>query len=203
MGSRTAAAAARAYSPAELVDRIHARDEAAWRDLTTEYEPLLRWIARQHRLSAEETADVIQLTWLRCLEHISQLTHAERLSGWLTTICRRECLQLATRKRREAPLTELDAARLVSDRDGDHDPCAEVARRDEHDRLRRAVTALPGRQRTVVVELLRPERQSYRDLSRRLGLPVGSIGPTWQRALVRLRQDPALAEESAETAAAS
>jgi len=201
MESRTASATARACSPAELVGRIRARDEAAWRELITEYEPLLRWIARQHRLSAEETADVIQVTWLRCLEHIDQLTHAERLSGWLTTICRRECLQLATRKRREAPLTEPDAARLVSDRDGDRDPCAEVARRDEHARLRRAVTALPGRQRTVVVELLRPGRESYRDLSHRLGLPVGSIGPTWQRALIRLRHDPGLADVSAEAAA--
>ena len=202
MRSRTATTTC-AYSPAELVDRIRARDEAAWRDLTTDYEPLLRWIARQYRLSAEETADVIQLTWLRCLEHIGQLAQAERLSGWLTTICRRECLQQATRKPREMPLSDLDAGRLVNDRDGDGDPCVEVARRDEHERLRRAVTALPGRQRTVVVELLRPERPSYRDLSERLGLPVGSIGPTWQRALIRLRHDPALIEESAQAAVAS
>jgi DNA-directed RNA polymerase specialized sigma24 family protein len=55
---------------------------------------------------------------------------------------------------------------------------------------------LPARQRTVLVELLRREDQSYLDLSRRLGLPVGSIGPTRQRAVSRLRLDPRIADLS-------
>jgi len=38
----------------------------------------------------------------------------------------------------------------------------------------------------------------YLDLSRRLGLPVGSIGPTRQRAISRLRLDPRIAEMSSE-----
>jgi hypothetical protein len=50
----------------------------------------------------------------------------------------------------------------------------------------------------VLVELLREERQSYLELSRRLGLPVGSIGPTRQRAVIRLRLDPRLADLSSE-----
>jgi RNA polymerase sigma factor (sigma-70 family) len=159
-----------------------------------QYAPLLRWFARQHALSAEDVADVVQLTWLRCLEHIGQLAEPERLRGWLTTICRRECVHLAARNRREVPLADLDAARVDGDAAGESDPCEEVARRDEDDRLRRAVTALPQRQRTVLVEVLGRERQSYIDLSRRLGVPVGSIGPTCQRAVLRLRRDPLLAD---------
>jgi len=193
MKSRTA----RARGWAELVDRIRAGDDLAWRDLVDQCEPLLRWVARRHGMSHEDTDDVIQLTWMRCVEHIDQLTDAERLRGWLTTICRRECIQLATKKRREVPFNDLDVTQLLEDREGASDPCAEVARRDERERLHHAITALPDRQRTVVVELLRPERQSYHDLSQRLGLPVGSIGPTWLRALNRLRRDPRLAEVSA------
>ena len=45
-----------------------------------------------------------------------------------------------------------------------------------------AIVALPERQRMVVVEVLRREGKSYLELSHRLGLPVGSIGPTRQRA---------------------
>jgi RNA polymerase sigma factor (sigma-70 family) len=200
MKSEAAAATTLARSSAGLVDRIRAGDDSVWRDLVDQYEPLLGWLARRHGLSAEDAADVVQLTWLRCLEHIDQLADPDRLRGWLCTICRRECIQLATRKRREVLLTELDMAQLVDDRDGERDPCTEVARRDEHDRLHHAITALPDRQRTVLVELLRPERPSYLDLSHRLGLPVGSIGPTWQRALVRLRQDPQLADSPADLA---
>ena len=68
-------------------------------------------------------------------------------------------------------------------------------------RLRIMVTmaTLPERQRMVVVEVLRREDRSYLDLSHRLGLPVGSIGPTRQRALTRLRHDPRLADLSSAT----
>jgi RNA polymerase sigma factor (sigma-70 family) len=188
-----------AHSLAELVDQIRARDDSVWRDLIDRYEPLLRSIARGRGLSAEDALDAMQLTWLRCLQHIDQLTHADRLGGWLTTICRRECNQLIAKTRREVPLTEPDAAWLIGDRHEECDPCAEVARRDEHDRLYRAITALPDRQRMVLAELLRPESQSYLDVSHRLGLPLGSIGPTWQRAVIRLRRDPRLAGPAAET----
>jgi len=66
--------------------------------------------------------------------------------------------------------------------------------RDSRARLNRAITALPDRQRLVLLELLEREGHGYLDVSQRLGLPVGSIGPTWQRALDRLRRDPELAD---------
>ena len=197
--SQTATAPALAPDPADLVDRIRAGDESAWRELSDQYEPLLRWLGRQHGLSAEDTADVIQLTWLRCLEHIDQLAHKEKLGSWLATICRRECMRLATNGRRETPLSEPDMASLMTGQGGECDPCAEVLRGDERHRLYTAIMALPERQRMVVVEVLKREDRSYLDLSRRLGLPVGSIGPTRQRALTRLRRDPRLAGLSSAT----
>jgi RNA polymerase sigma factor (sigma-70 family) len=197
--SQTATAPAPAPDPADLVDRIRAGDESAWRELSDQYEPLLRWLARQHGLSAEDAADVIQLTWLRCLEHIDQLAHKDRLGSWLATICRRECIRLATSGRREVPLTEPDMAPLMAGQGSQWDPCDEVLRGDERRRLYSAIMALPERQRMVVVEVLTREDRSYIDLSHRLGLPVGSIGPTRQRALTRLRRDPRLAGLSSAT----
>ena len=194
MQSEAAAESALARKTRELVSRVRAGDESVWREMSDRYEPLLRWIARQCRLSAEDTDDVVQLTWLHCLEHINQLTDPDRLSGWLATICRRECIRLATKGRREVPLCGPDLARLI---DNDHvqgDPYVKVADRDQHRRLYKAISALPERQRTLLVELLRQEGQSYLDLSQRLGLPVGSIGPTRQRAVTRLRLDPHLAD---------
>jgi RNA polymerase sigma factor (sigma-70 family) len=198
MKSEADAESALARKSAELVSRIRAGDESVWRDMSDQHEPLLRWIARQCRLSPEDTDDAIQLTWLRCLEHIDQLTETARLRGWLATICRRECIWLATKGRREIPLSEPDLTRLIDDGRGDDDPYVKVAARDQHDRLYHAILALPERQRTLLVELVRQEGQSYRDLSRRLGLPMGSIGPMRQRAVARLRLDPQLANPSAE-----
>ena len=198
MRSETAAKSASAYSPDELVAGICARDESAWRVMTEKYEPMLRWLARQCGLSAEDAGDAVQLTWLRCLEHIDQLADADRLSGWLGTICRRECIRLASKARREVPLGAPEMGQLIDDRREECDPCIEAALRDQYRRLNLAIMALPERQRTVLVELLRREDQSYLDLSRRLGLPVGSIGPTRQRAVSRLRLDPRIADLSSE-----
>jgi RNA polymerase sigma factor (sigma-70 family) len=189
---KTAGTPAPGVSQEELVAGIRAGDDAAWRALRERYEPLLRWLARQCGLSAEDAADAVQLTWLRCLEHIGQLSDADRLSGWLATICRRECIRLAAKGRWEVPFSTPDMAQLAADRHEESDPCAEVALRDQCTRLHRAIMALPDRQRAVLAELLKREDQSYLDLSRRLGIPVGSIGPTRQRAVSRLRLDPRL-----------
>lgn len=183
---------------AELVRRIRNGDGSAWRELVDHYEPLLRRLARQYRLSGQDMDDAIQLTWLRCLEHIDQITHADRLRGWLATVCRRESIRLVTKGRREVALGGQSVTRLVDQGQEERDPGAEMARRDAHDRLSRAITALPEKQRLVLIELLNEENRGYLDLSRRLGLPVGSIGPTRQRAIARLRQDPRLAGLSLE-----
>lgn len=182
--------------PGELVRRIRAEDGSAWRELVDRYEPLLRRLTRQYRLSGQDADDAVQFTWLRCLEHMDQLARDDRIGAWLATICRRECLRLATRGRREVAIGESAVTRLIDSEHEEGDPGAEMARRDEHARLSLAITALPERQRSVLLELVRREGQSYLDLSQRLGLPVGSIGPTWQRALARLRRDPRLADVS-------
>jgi RNA polymerase sigma factor (sigma-70 family) len=198
MESKTAAKSAPAYSPEELIAGLRARDESAWRAMSERYEPLLRWHARHCGLSAEDAGDAVQLTWLCCLEHIAQLTDADRLHSWLVTICRRECIRLATRARCEVPLSAPDMAQLIDDGREECDPCAAAVLRDQCNCLYLAIMALPERQRTILIELLRREDQSYLDLSRRLGIPLGSIGPTRRRAVSRLRLDPRIAALSSE-----
>ena len=183
-------------NPAEFVERIRAGDPFAWREMADQYERTLRRIARQYRLSDQDVDDAVQITWLLCLEHIDQLANPGRLPSWLATICRRECLRLATRERREVLIGESAITWLVDSNQEEQDPSVEAADRDDRARLNRAIAALPDRQRTVLLELLGREGCSYVDISRHLGLPVGSIGPTWQRAVTRLRRDPELAELS-------
>jgi RNA polymerase sigma factor (sigma-70 family) len=183
-----------ADNSAELVERIRAGDTSAWCELVREYEPMMRRIASQYRLSRQDADDAIQLAWLRCLEHLDQLTRADRLRAWLNTICRRECLRLATRERREVPLGESTVTWLIDRSQEEHDPFTTTALRDEQARLSQAITALPDRQRLVLLELLEREGHGYVDIARCLGLPIGSIGPTWRRALTRLRRDPGLAD---------
>ena len=59
--------------------------------------------------------------------------------------------------------------------------------------MRAAVGRLPGRQRMLLSTFLRRPAASYDEISAALDMPVGSIGPTRERALSRLRDDSALA----------
>jgi RNA polymerase sigma factor (sigma-70 family) len=192
-GTESAIRSTLADDPAEFIERVRTGDAAAWRELVNEHEPMMRRIARQYRLQGQDADDVIQLVWLRCLEHLDQLAHADRLRSWLNTICRRECLRLATREPRDIPLGESTVTGLIDRSRQEHDPFTTAALRDDQARLGRAITALPDRQRLVLLELLEQEGRGYADISRRLDLPIGSIGPTWTRALTRLRRDPGLA----------
>jgi RNA polymerase sigma factor (sigma-70 family) len=194
MKSGIAMRPAPADDSAELVGRMRRGDASAWREVVDRYEPLLRRFACRNGLSADDADDAVQLTWLRCVGHLGQLTQADRLRAWLISICRRESVHLAIRARRELQLSEPEAALLINDGTAEGDPCGEVVRRDEHHRLNGAIAALPLRQREVLVEVFNREGESYAELSHRLGLPVGSIGPTCQRAVIRLRNDPRLAE---------
>ena len=83
MKSETAAKSELTLTPGELVAGIRAGDESAWRAMAECYEPLLRRLARRCGLSAADAQDAVQLTWLRCLEHIDQLTDGTgSTAGW-------------------------------------------------------------------------------------------------------------------------
>ena len=50
-----------------------------------------------------DTADVMQNTWLRAFERLETVREPDRLSGWLATTARRECLAVLRRTAREVP----------------------------------------------------------------------------------------------------
>jgi len=187
--------ASRRAADGELVRAALRGDARAWERIVERHQSLLWWVARQFRLSNDDAADVVQLTWLRCLEHLHQLTDEGALSSWLVTICRRECCRLVGRRDAEVLLAEWEDAAQVADWPwtAAPDPCELAARSDERRQLRQAIDRLPGRSRAVLTALLAHEGEGYAEIARDLGVPVGSLGPTRNRALAKLRSDPRLA----------
>lgn len=58
---------------------------------------------------------------------------------------------------------------------------------ERHEALLMGLAELPDRQRSLLMLLLEDPPLPYEEVSARLGLPIGSIGPTRGRALTRLR----------------
>lgn len=180
---------------AELVAAACDRQPGAWRELVSRYEGVVRGVVGSYRLQEADVADAVQNTWLRAVQRLDTVHDVDSLGGWLATVARRECLALLARSRREAP-TEIAEAHVVS---GEPGPEAVVLAEEAHRSVARAVSALPVKRRELIQALFSTNRPDYAEVSRVVGLPVGSIGPTRQRTLrtlrcglVRERQDACL-----------
>ena len=79
-------------SGSDLVRRACAHDPEAWQEIVRRYRGMVGKVARSYRLSDADTADVMQNTWLRAFERLETVREPDRLSGWLATTARRECL---------------------------------------------------------------------------------------------------------------
>ena len=65
--------------------------------------------------------------------------------------------------------------------------------RDRHAALREALMDLPANCQQLLALLTTDPPTPYAEISARLGIPVGSIGPNRSRCLDRLRRHPAIA----------
>jgi RNA polymerase sigma factor (sigma-70 family) len=158
-------------------------DEVAWAELVARYRGLLRATAAGFRLTQAEAEDAAQTTWLQLVQHASQVRDPERLGAWLRITMWRTCLALVRQRQRELPL-----ARPAEDVIDDAPPSEARALRQERDAvLWAAVDRLPIQQRQVVRALFMASEPSYEEISAKLSVPLGSIGPTRGRALGRLR----------------
>ena len=173
---------------AAVVRAAAAGDPAALHRLVTRFEPLLRRVTRSFRLSSWDADDVIQATWLQFLQHGRKLREPSAVSGWLATTARRQSLWLLQRHVRER-LSDDPACDEVGDCAG---PVDELLEAERTALLQGALAQLPQRQRNLMRVLVAQPELSYEEVGQRLGMPVGSIGPTRARSLVRLRGDDGL-----------
>jgi RNA polymerase sigma factor (sigma-70 family) len=168
-----------------VVRAAAAGDSNAFSNLVERFGRRVRAIARVHRLTAHDVEDVMQTTWLRLFQHVGSIRDPDAVGAWLETTARRESLRIIRSSTRER-LTD-DALLLDS-------PVPSVEEQHLAAQARAALPAameqLPDRQRELLAMLLRDPSPSYAEISRTLGIPIGSIGPTRGRCIARLREAP-------------
>jgi RNA polymerase sigma factor (sigma-70 family) len=158
-------------------------DAGAWEVLVGRFTPVMRGVVRGYGLNAADVEDAVQATWTAAFVNIDRLREPEAISGWLLVAARRQALRILERSRRELLTDDQDRV----DRSTDATPESTLLDHEQKETLSAAVSRLPDRQRAVL-DSLNPDI-SYADISRKLNIPIGSIGPTRERALLRLRRD--------------
>ena len=160
-------------------------DGRAWELLVRRYQPYLLRLAASYRIG-EDAHDAVQNTFMRLLEHGTEIRKPEAVKYWLASVLRNECLSLIARRRREKPL-DVDNLDALLPPAGDPAPDSALLSEEGAQYVQEALTRLPARQRELLVMLSDPDT-SYKTIGERMQMPIGSIGPTRQRALARLHE---------------
>jgi RNA polymerase sigma factor (sigma-70 family) len=169
-----------------LVRRAASGDQHAWEGLVEKYGRLIWSITRDFKLVESDAADVFQTTWMRLIEHIDRIQHADRVGSWLASTARNECLRcLANRKRVVLSYGEDTFEEAAASHEPEIDEA--LLAQEQAAVVRQAVTELPQHWQRLMEMLMADPPASYAEISDELGVPVGSIGPTRGRCLARLR----------------
>ena len=170
----------------DLVRAAGGGDFGAWNELVNRFAGMVWTVARRHRLSAADAADVSQTTWLRLVEQLNRIEHPERVGGWLATTARRESLRVLRLAERQVPTADEMFLDLTLPDVVAPDDVVGNAERDRE--LWKVFSQLPSRCQLMLQLLGGDEPLSYAELSEVLDMPVGSIGPTRARCLEHLRR---------------
>jgi len=173
----------------ELITAAVAGNQRAWAALYERYAPLVSAVCRRYRLAPSDVDDVSQVVWMRLVQNLGRLREPRALPGWIVTTGKHEALRVLELRRRTEPADPMIDSRF------DAGPAAAGAaevdenlhryeqRQAVHDGLRQ----LRPEHRQLLLMLTADPQIPYQEISRRLGIPTGSIGPTRARCLRKLR----------------
>ncbi len=161
----------------------------AWATLVDQFSGLVWAVLRSHGLSPADAEDAFQTAWTRFAERLANQDAPDRIGRWLAQTARDEALNIRSRRALEVPVALVREDAIVR-----REP-AELLEPDfeQADRaLWEAFDDLRPICKVLLVMLSAEPALSYAEISAVLGIPIGSIGPTRQRCLERLRRNSRL-----------
>lgn len=169
---------------AELFADWRSGNARAIDDLVRLMTPVLWHVVRAYGLDRPLAEDVVQTTWLALVRGHEKISDFRSISGWLTTAARREAWKVSKRERRADATDNVVLEPMLPVQESAE---TTVTASDEARLLWKAVAALDERCRRLLRVIAFDDRPDYATLAAELDMPVGSIGPTRGRCLVKLR----------------
>jgi RNA polymerase sigma factor (sigma-70 family) len=171
-----------------LVRRCLKKDSRAWSELVDRFQNLVYSVPRRYGLNEEDAADVFQNTFQALLRNLDRIESARTIPKWLAVTASRESLRIKriSAKSMGAEDRGLDLDTVVDYEERSAEENAIHAERS--DLLRRHTQSLNDRCRDLLTMLYLEDEPSYQEISEKLNMPVGAIGPTRARCLEKLRK---------------
>jgi len=165
---------------ATLVAACREGSEPAWGEFVHRFSRLIYAAARRRGLSDADSEEVLQHTMETAWKHLHAMREPAAVRSWLLTTAMRECWRV-WQASAKAPRS-VDAVEEPRRLDPD-----EVDRLERQHLVRRGLDELGEPCRALLLAIFnRSEGERYADVAERLGLPVGSLGPTRGRCFRKL-----------------
>ncbi|MFM9959008.1 MAG: RNA polymerase sigma factor [Phycisphaerales bacterium] len=162
-----------------LIERCLKGDQSAWSALVDQYAGLVYAVARRCGLREDQCDDVAQAVFSTLVRRLSSIREPKALAGWLSMTAQRE----AWRVKKHSAKFEAQSEGAA---DAGPDPSDRFTDLEQAQRVREALAELGHRCQEILKALAASAKPDYAALSQRLGIPMGSIGPTRARCLAKL-----------------
>jgi RNA polymerase sigma factor (sigma-70 family) len=170
-----------------LAARAQSGDAQAWRSLVDHLKGVVWKVLLGFDIPDAERQDAFASTFFRLYERLSTVREPEKLPGWIATTARNEAYALLRSRKRLVPLDEIPMAQAEADTSSDG-----LLETELRKALYRAYCDLPAEGQAMLRALCTDPPLSYEQIGQLLNMPHGSIGPTRQRYIERLRRSPHL-----------
>lgn len=145
-------AALEGWSDEVIVEHILAGETGAYEIVMRRYNQRLYRVALSILKDESESEDVMQDTYVRAFEHLSQFAHRSKFSTWLTRIAVHEALARTRQNRRSDSLEDLASVDgELNMPSGAPDPEELAAAHEASCFIRDALLGLPAQFRTVIM----------------------------------------------------
>lgn len=179
----------------QLVHRLLTGCDAAWRELICKYATLVRTRIQRVAIACGGASDSTSIddcvaeafSALLTNDHAALRAFAGRssLGTYLCVIAARVTMRSALVQRHSTTTANIESQSEIHDTHAS-DPSQIAITEEQRLRLREKIDGLPSKQRDLV-DLFYLQGNSYREISQKLSIPIGSIGPSLKRAEEKLR----------------
>lgn len=175
-------------APSLLLAAIRAAkagNETAFEEIMLATERRVAMLAWRITGDAEETKEAVQETFLRLFRHFGRYDETQDFFGWLFRIAVNVCRDLEKRRRRRRIFGPIDEAHELPSRTVPADET--LAKADDVALLRRAIDALPPKEKLAIV-LRDVEERSTDEVAKLLGSSPATVRVQVMKARAKIKQ---------------
>jgi len=161
-------------------------DSVAWETLVNRYRKLIYHFPSQERINSDLADEVFQETCLALYKQLPKINQTEDLSFWIANVAQRITWKTinASRKSQGEAISE-----IYDIESPDKIPEENLITKLNQHHIRRALLSMKEKCKNLLFMLFFSDDESdYKKIANTLGIPIGSIGPTRNRCLDKLRK---------------